>query len=476
MAKLLFLQNLEYELLGPMYISSMVKDHGHECRLALGKHLGDFAGVIEEYCPDIVGFSVMSGSHVWAVEIAGEIKEKYGILNAFGGPHPTFFPEFIEEPNVDMLIRGEGEDAMLDILNCIEAKRCLEKENISNTSIKTKDGIIINNPLRNLRNDLDEYPFPDRHLYDDLEGRIDRAVRSVITSRGCPYNCTFCFNDSARKMYDGKGRYVRIRSIDKVIEECLGLKRETNIKTIFFMDDVFGLNKKWLYEFLPVFKREIGLEFVCLVRADIVASDEKYALRLAEGGCRTADFGIESGSERLRNVLLKKRITNSQIARAADFLHRAGIKFKTFNILGLPGETMEDAFSTVDLNIAIKADYPWCSIFLPLPKTELTEYAVEQGYIDQEYLHSIPKSFFVSSALKNPHSNELVNLQKFFQTVVLWPKALPLARLLIKMKSNALFKMWFGLIYFYVHIKSENRSFWSTFKFAIHNFKHVIGK
>src|SRR4030067_1375002 len=271
MAKLLFLQNLESELLGPMYISSMVKSHGHECRLALGKHLGDFAGVIEEYCPDMVGFSIMSGSHVWAVEIAGEIKEKYGILNVFGGPHPTVFPEFIEEPNVDILVRGEGEDAMLDILNCIEAKRCLEKENISNTSIKTKDGIILNNPLRNLRNDLDGYPFPDRYLYDDLEGRIDRTVRSVITSRGCPYNCTFCFNDSARKMYDGKGRYVRIRSIDKVIEECLELKRKANDKTIFFMDDVFGLNKKWLYEFLPVFKREIGLGFVCLVRADIWA-------------------------------------------------------------------------------------------------------------------------------------------------------------------------------------------------------------
>ena len=81
MAKLLFLQNLEYELLGPMYISSMVKSHGHECRLALGKHLGDFAGVIEEYCPDIIGFSIMSGSHSWAVEIAGEIKKKYCIFN-----------------------------------------------------------------------------------------------------------------------------------------------------------------------------------------------------------------------------------------------------------------------------------------------------------------------------------------------------------------------------------------------------------
>lgn len=476
MAKLLFLQNLEYELLGPMYISSMLKSHGHECRLALGKSLSDFSGVIEEYCPDMVGFSVMSGSHLWAIEVAGAIRQRYGIPTVFGGPHATFFPELIEEPNVDILIRGEGEDAMLDVLNCIDAKRSLERENIPNTSIKTKDGIIIHNPLRNLRDDLDSCPFPDRHLYDALDGRIDRTVRSVISSRGCPFSCTFCFNDSARQMYDGKGRYVRIRSIDRVIEECLELKRETNAKVIFFMDDVFGINKKWLYEFLPIFKREVGLEFVCLVRADMIASDEEYALRLAEGGCSTAYFGIESGSERLRNVLLKKKVADMEISKAADYLHRAGIKFRTFNILGLPGETMEEAFSTVTLNIAIKADYPWCSIFLPLPKTKLTEYAVEHGYLDKEYLHSLPKSFFLSSALKSPHNDELVNLQRFFQTVVLWPRTLSLARLLIKMKPNVLFKMWFGLIYFYVHIKSEKRSFWSTFKFAMRNFKHVIGK
>src|SRR3989338_7400569 len=99
MAKLLFLQNLEYELLGPMYISSMLKSHGHECRLSLGKRLSDFSKAIEEYCPDMVGFSVMSGSHVWAVEVAGAIKERYGIPTVFGGPHATFFPELIEETN-----------------------------------------------------------------------------------------------------------------------------------------------------------------------------------------------------------------------------------------------------------------------------------------------------------------------------------------------------------------------------------------
>ncbi len=477
MARLLFLQNLEYELLGPMYISAMVKEHGHQCRLALGKNIADFTPIMEEYRPDVVGFSVMSGSHTWAVDMAGEVKEKHGIMNVFGGPHATFFPELIEEEqNVDMLVRGEGEEASLDLLNCIDGKRSLEAEGIPNTSIRTRHGTIIHNPLRNLENDLGKHPFPDRKLYDALEGRIDRTVRSVITSRGCPFHCTFCFNDSARLMYAGKGKYVRIREIDDVIQECLAIKRNTDVRTIFFMDDVFGINRKWLYEFLRIFKEEVGLEFVCLVRADIVASDEEYAFRLSEAGCSTVYFGIESGSEALRNTLLNKKLSNADIVKAADLLHRAKIKFRTFNILGLPGETLEDAFMTVDLNIGIKADYPWCSIFLPLPKTRLTEYAVEKGYLDKEYLHRLPKSFFISSVLKNPWKDELVNLQRFFQTVVLWPRSLRIVKYLVRIKPNPVFKMWFGLVYFYIHIKSENREFWSSLKFAVRNVRHLIGK
>ena len=476
MSKLLFLQNLEYELLGPMYISAMVKNRGHECRLVLGKHLGDFTNVIEEYRPDVIGFSVMSGSHTWAVEIAGEIKKRYDVLNVFGGPHATFFPELIEEPCVDMLIRGEGEEAAVEMLNYIEEKGNINNDNILNMSFKKKNGTIIHNPLRNLRQNLDDYPFPDRHLYDALNKRIDRTIRSVITSRGCPFSCTFCFNESAQKMYKGKGKYVRIRNIDKIIEECLELKNTTDVRVVFFMDDVFGMNKKWIYEFLPIFRREVNLDFVCLVRADIVASDRDYASRLAEGGCRTAYFGIESGNERLRNVLLNKKISNEDISKAAAYLHESGIKFKTFNILGLPGETIEEALSTINLNIAIKTDYPWCSTFLPLPRTKLAQYAVEHGYLDEEYMHRISKSFFVSSALKNNDSSVLDNLQKFFQTAVLWPATLPFIKALSKLKPNVFFMIWFGLVYFYVHIKSERRNFWTTLIFAFRNFKHVTAK
>ena len=117
MAKILFLQNMDYEFVGPMYLSSMLKENGHQCELSIGQTLKDFAVKIEEYKPDFVGFSIMSGSHVWALKMAKNIKKAYSINNIFGGAHPTFFQKFVTEDGVDYLIRGEGEESLLEIMN-----------------------------------------------------------------------------------------------------------------------------------------------------------------------------------------------------------------------------------------------------------------------------------------------------------------------------------------------------------------------
>lgn len=474
MAKLLFLQNIEYEFLWPMYVSSMVKKYGHECQLAFGETLDDFAESITTFRPDIVGFSIMTGSHEWAKKMAGHIKRKFGIPNIFGGAHPTFFPQFGEETSIDILVQGEGEEAILEVMDLIDANKSIES--VPNLCIK-KNGNLVQTPLRNLRKDLDDYPFPDRHLYDALGSRLDRTVRNVITSRGCPFHCSFCFEDAMRELYKGKGKYVRVRSVEKVIEECVRLKEETNVRVIYFADDVFGMSKSWLYQFLPVFKDKIGLDFICLVRADIVASDEEYAFRLAEGGCRSVFFGIESGSESLRNRVLRKQLTDDQIIKAAELLHKAGIKFRTYNITGLPDETLEDAFATVALNIRIKTDYPWCSLFSPFPGTKLTDYAFERGYLDEHFqCNTISKSFFLDSKLDIENIQEMENLQKLFQTAVLWPWTFHLIKKLIYIKPNYFFTLWFGLIYFYNYIRSERRNFWGSLKFACRNYRHVLTK
>lgn len=472
MARLLFLQNIDYEFLGPMYISAMVKQHGHDCELRIGQTLNDFRASLEQFKPDLVAFSIMSGSHGWAREMARQVKAHFNFRNIFGGAHPTFFPEFINEEGIDYLVRGEGEEAMLEILNQIDRQE--DFENILNVSFK-KQGKAIHNPLRNLRGDVDDYPFPDRTLYR-LPGKFEH-VRNVIASRGCPFHCSFCFEDAMRELYKSKGKYVRIREIAPVIAECKRLVAETDVRVIYFADDVFGMKKEWLYDFLEVYRREVNIPFICLVRADIVASDEQYARRLSDAGCRSVFFGVESGNEKLRNEVLVKQLTDKQIIRAATLLHGVGIKFRTYNIVGLPDETLQDALSTVEMNIRIKADYPWCSIFSPFPGTALTDYAFAKGYLSPTFEYEeLSKSFFLDSQLQIPHIRPMQNLQKFFQTAVLWPWTFGLIKKLIHLPPNIFFRAWFGLVYFYVYVKSEQRSIISTLRFALKNYRHVLSK
>ena len=470
MAKLLFIQDIQYEYLGPIYISAMLKSAGHDCRVAIGSELANFEAAIEDYRPDMVGFSIMSSSAAWAAKIGLQIKNKYDLPTIFGGVHPTFYPEYIKNQGVDMLIRGEGEEAALDIMNCLSQRK--DFGGISNLIYK-KDGRIIENEIGSLQPDLDIYPFADRKLYQPEFRRhnMDFSVRHVITSRGCPFDCAFCQAPALRHIY--KGKYLRMRKADKVLEELRLLKDTTDTGSIYFVDDTFGLDFNWIKDFLPLYAERIGLEFSCMVRADVLRKNKDYAKLLKSSGCRMVAFGLESGSERIRNGLLKKQVRNEDIAAAASLLHDVGIKFRAYNMLGLPGETLDEALETMQLNIDIKADYPWCSIYLPLKDTALANRALAEGFLDKDYFNSNDKrSFFSgSSPLQSKDIKEICNLQRFFQTAVLWPKSFPLIKRLIKLPPNPLFNLWFGFIFYLVYTKSEGRNWWRTFLFAVKSYR-----
>ncbi len=471
MARLLFLQDIYFEYLGPAYISAMARKNGHDCALAIGRKFADFSRAVESFKPDIVGFSVMTGSHLRALELARQMKKVYGLPNIFGGPHPTLFPDFLNKDGVDMIVRGEGEHTVCEVLNTIASDR--DFLNIPGLGLKLS-GIPRVNDIRLLPEDLDDYPFADRELYAGFSGGIDLSARCVLTSRGCPFHCSFCFEDAMREIYKGKGSYVRARKIEKVIEECLLLRDKYGTKTIYFADDLFGMNKDWLYEFLAVYRRQVGLKFICLIRADIAASDPQYAKRLAEAGCERVFFGVETGSEPLRNKALNKQLTDGEIYKAARFLHEAGIKFRSYNILGLPGETLADALKTVRMNIDIKADYPWCSLFSPIPGLALTDYAVKTGCLSGKFgVDDVNRGFFLDNPLT---SKEIRNLQKFFQTAVRMPWTLALIRLLIKLPPNPLFTVWFGFMYFINYLQSEKKRFFPALMTAAKNWRYILTK
>ncbi|MGD9405872.1 MAG: cobalamin B12-binding domain-containing protein, partial [Anaerolineae bacterium] len=216
MRVLFIAQQTDYEPQGIMHLSSALKAAGHEVDLAVATHQDPVAAA-REFQPDVAAYSVITGSQRYYIDVNNRVKrEVEGVFSVFGGPHPTFFPEMVEEEGVDGICRGEGEDAMVELVNALAAGGPEAVLGIANWSFKRNgdsvDAGIINNPVRPYVGDLDGLPFPDRALVYERDAISARSkIKHFLTGRGCPYNCTYCFNHALSELYRGKGRRFRQR-------------------------------------------------------------------------------------------------------------------------------------------------------------------------------------------------------------------------------------------------------------------------
>jgi len=469
MARIAFVQNLYFEYLGVMYISSILKQNGHQVEMFIpqgGKGTGNFLKALSVFKPDLVGFPCTTGIHNWALQCARMLKHSFPLKTIFGGPHPTYFPDIIHEPPVDIICRGEGEYPLLDLANKIDG----DEDITSTLSCWFKvNGMIIKNDQRYLAEDLDQLPFPDRKLYPFKYPYFRGSKKTFMASRGCPFNCTFCFNHQYKKLYEGKGRFVRHRSVENLIQEIKEVRdKDRDLRTVYMQDDNFILNKDWLGKFADHYAREINLPFICLIRADL--TDETTIKQLSKANCKNVFFGIETGSERLRNALLQKGVTDKQIFHTAYLLKKYGIKFRTYNIVGLPGETMEEVYKTVEINMKIKTNYPWCSLFYPFPGTTLGEYA-EKHHMLESSVENSPPSFFKTSTLKSAHKQKFINLQKLFFYAVKFPRLMPAIKIMIRWKPNTFFEVLFLIGYAWSYMKSENLKLKEVWSLGVRNLR-----
>jgi anaerobic magnesium-protoporphyrin IX monomethyl ester cyclase len=471
MARLVFVQNIEYPFLGPMHISSVLKCHGHQCEALIGQRVDDFLPILEQTRPQLIGFPVMTGMHRWAREISLAVKTRLPqAVILWGGPHATFMPDVIREDGIDIVCRGEAEEAVLELANAVQAGT--PYDTIANLWVKKPDGTLVRNPVRPLVENLDALPSPDRDLYGRYPNVGSATTQVFMAGRGCPFDCTFCFNHQFRELYRRKGRLVRYRSVRNVLDEIKTIRSRLDLRHVYFNDDTFILNRRWIEEFTDAYKRECPLPFTCLIRADLASED--VIRRLAEAGCRSVFFGIETGNEARRTGLLKKRLTDAQIVETARCLRKHEIKFRTYNILGLPGETLQDAFQTVEMNIRVRASYPWAAIFMPYPGTELGDQSKRMGLLDPRFgADAVDVTFHSASSLRIEHRREIENLHKFFQTAVLMPWTIPVIRRLIRLPPNRLFVLWFTLVYGLLYIRSENRGWRETVAFGLKNLAHL---
>ncbi len=444
MRVLFAMQQVDYEPHGLMHLSSALKAAGHEVALAVDA-LEDPLRVAKEFQPGIIGYSVITGSHRYYYQLNSRLKEELDFFSAFGGPHPTFFPEMIEEEGVDGICIGEGEGAIVDLANALDEGGL--DPSIPNWWFKV-NGKVIKNPVRPLVDDLDSLPLPDRGLVYSKDA-ISRhsKIKHFISGRGCPYNCTYCFNHAFSQIYKGKGKRFRQRSVDNVIEELRQVKEGYPLEFVLFVDDTFVLSKEWLREFAEKYPREIGLPFFCNTRANLVTEEQVRLLK--EAGAFCVGMGIEAGNDRIRNELLKRNMSQEQILNACHLLHEGGVNFTTTNMLALPTGNLEEDFETLELNIECRPAYAHAFLFQPYPRTELGEFTRREGWMAGS-LEDISEIMWDKSILnfEENEKRQMENLQRFFAMAVEWPRLLPLIRFLIKLPKNRLFwlinKLWKG--------------------------------
>lgn len=437
MSKVAFIQNIWAEILGVLSLSAYLKRGGHETRVYIEPGERDLIREIVAWKPDIVAFSVCTGTHTWALEISRRLKKHLRCPMVFGGNHPTFSPVLIEDPAVDVICRGEGEEALLELTDCVA--KGWDYSSIMNLTVKTRDGIT-ENPLRNLNEDLDLLPFMDRELYRSYSHFRRQTQWPIMTTRGCPHLCRYCHNHVKMKLYEGLGQYVRHRSPENVIEELKRIKAQYTMNHVYFWDDTFGLDKNWFYRFLALYRKHIDIPFFCFILPG--HHDEDMIRELKASRCMAVPVAVETGNESLRRTLLgKEGCPDETYLELAGWLHKHRLPFGTLNILGLPGESLDDSFTTMFLNWKLKPFYAWALMFQPYPGTELSEHCIQQGYVTREEINTIGPHWYNHSILRKPEIREQINLHKLFALGVKYPFMAGLIQDAVHYRPNLLFDL-----------------------------------
>ncbi len=340
--------------------------------------------------PDLIGFSCTTAHYQWARDFARKVKKalpKTPII--FGGVHPTLVPELVmKEGAIDFVCQGEGEEPLLELLRNLE-RGC--KGDINDFEIKNiwykKNGRVKSNPLRPLLHDLDELPYLDKDLFKDhLPGHY-REYTYFFTSRGCPYNCTYCGNEQMRKIFTGLGRYVRRMSPQRAIDELIYLKKKYGTKYVLFEDDVFAMDEKWLSKFIPLYKKKVGLPFTCFGHVKLLTP--KIVRLLKSGGCDLLWFGLQSADEKIRHEVFQRYETNEDIIKATDICHKEKIQFMVDQILNIPHDTQKAMKEALVLYSRIRPSMINCYGLLYFPKAKINEIALRAGFIKKEDIQKI---------------------------------------------------------------------------------------
>jgi anaerobic magnesium-protoporphyrin IX monomethyl ester cyclase len=364
--------------LGISYLAAVLEENGYivdvvDCQTSRPnqKELED---KFRSLNPDIIGVTSATLTYLPALEILKAAKTALpNCLTMIGGPHVTVMDEqtFTESTNVDIVVRGEGEQTMLELAGLVSDGNLKNLSEVAGITFR-KNGQVFRTPDRPFMQDIDMLPHPAHKHFEVTRYKIlGKTYLPIITSRGCPFQCTFC---AAYKMC---GRGFRARSPSKVVDELEWLRDTFGAGAFAFYDDTFTFDVNRAVAICDEMKaRKLGLPWDCRTRVDKVSKELLTKLRSTD--CQLIHFGVESGSQQMLNTM-RKGTTVEQNARAIKWAKEAGISVAISLVIGYPGETPEMLKQTIDFIYKTKPDYVYMCEAVPYPGTELYDYVKQLG-------------------------------------------------------------------------------------------------
>jgi anaerobic magnesium-protoporphyrin IX monomethyl ester cyclase len=355
--------------LGLSYIAAVLEKNGVEVKvldLLVSQYSEEkVRRCMAEFSPEVVGITAVTMNYPASSNILKLCKRfDENVITVIGGPHVTFCAEqtLREAPWIDIVVRAQGEYTMLDI---VSGKKPAEIEGLV---FREGDGMVATGD-RPWIEDVDELPFPARHLFPLAKYRAFNAGGSLITGRGCPFNCIFC---AGHRM---TGRRVRLRNAKLVVDEMQEVQ-DLGFKEICIEDDLLTLNHAHVYAICDeIQSRGLKIRWNAFSRVDTVTGE--LLKRMRQAGCFGLLYGVESGNQEILDRV-KKKITLKKVRQAVALTKEAGMSAVTSFILGLPGETKKTMRQSYDL--ANRLNAPYClHVLAPFPGTEVREKAKEYG-------------------------------------------------------------------------------------------------
>lgn len=386
----------------------------------------EFEREINSFKPDVICMSAADPNYPFGLKFLRRAKKNHGnLITIVGGPTPTFAPEeVIAEDCIDIISIGEAEDAMCELCNKIEKGEDIK--NIKNMWVKEK-GEVYRNGVRPLQ-DINELLPPDlevldkRHFIRPLGGKVYRML-TVIWTRGCLFHCNYCANSALTNMYKDKGEYYRIKKPELIIKEMKDCKEKYNINFFFFVDDIFPLHKPEIIdEFCKLYKEHIDLPFSINLQPTLVK--EEQLAKLVDAGCCNICVGLESGTPEVREKVLGRFYKNDQIVNVFNLARKYGIRSSSFNMIGLPHETRENIFDTIELNKKANPTSATLTFFHPYRGCALRNLCIKEKLYNPDKEDNYENVYRSESHLSLPQisKEELRGLFKTFQLYFKLPK------------------------------------------------------